>query len=321
VIAPGGGHEIQAGTGYGTSFLRPLAANAADRSQNRSVGAVFVQDRWQMSEALAVTGGSRFSYTAYLDDRVHVDPMVSVEYARNRTRFSGTASARTLTPGGDLLALSTIATAPALAVAAMEEALSAEKVVRYEVAVDRAFGSTTVRAYTFQENVDNPLSNTFSPGRALQIGNTAPVACRGLGLTVGRRFGEAFQGSVTYSGGSGWSRAGEPDPRPAPFNQADFHDLVARLDAQLACSDTRLVAFYRLNTLRRDDEIDAATNTRFDVQLSQGLPFLGGLTRADWDLLVGFRNLYYEPDEGAVLDEVTVADPPKTVLGGISVRF
>jgi len=57
------------------------------------------------------------------------------------------------------------------------------------------------------------------------------------------------------------------------------------------------------------------------VQLSQGLPFLGSLTRADWDFLVAVRNLFYETSEGALLDEVAVSNPPKRVLGGISVRF
>ena len=55
-------------------------------------------------------------------------------------------------------------------------------------------------------------------------------------------------------------------------------------------TDTRLIAFYRLNRLSPGAEGEAApaalTNTRFDVQLSQGLPFLGSLTRADWDFLV-----------------------------------
>ena len=42
---------------------------------------------------------------------------------------------------------------------------------------------------------------------------------------------------------------------------------------------------------------------------------------ADWDLLLSVRNLYYEADEGAMLDEVAVVNPPTRVLGGIAVRF
>ena len=81
-----------------------------------------------------------------------------------------------------------------------------------------------------------------------------------------------------------------------------------------------MVALYRLNQLS-GGEPAAAIARRFDVQLSQGLPFLGALTRADWDVLVAVRNLYYEPGEGAMLDEQAVSNPPKRVLGGIAVRF
>ena len=65
----------------------------------------------------------------------------------------------------------------------------------------------------------------------------------------------------------------------------------------------------------------ALNSARFDVQLRQGLPFLGSLTRADWEFLLAVRNLFYETTEGATLDEVAVLNPPKRVLGGISVRF
>ncbi len=57
------------------------------------------------------------------------------------------------------------------------------------------------------------------------------------------------------------------------------------------------------------------------MQLGQGLPFLQTLTRADWEVLVAFRNLFYEAAEGATLDELVVLHPPKRVMGGISVRF
>ncbi|MEE8218240.1 MAG: hypothetical protein V3S03_04675, partial [Vicinamibacteria bacterium] len=64
-----------------------------------------------------------------------------------------------------------------------------------------------------------------------------------------------------------------------------------------------------------------STTTRFDVQVTQGLPFLQPLTNADWDLLVAVSNLFYEASEGGFLDELAVQDPPTRVVGGISVRF
>jgi hypothetical protein len=108
------------------------------------------------------------------------------------------------------------------------------------------------------------------------------------------------------------------------YEDADFHDLVTRVETFIDSTDTRVIAFYRLNRLSPEadgQKANAVANTWFDVQLRQGLPFLGSLTRADWEFLLAVRNLFYEPTEGAVLDEVAVLNPPKRVLGGISVRF
>ena len=108
------------------------------------------------------------------------------------------------------------------------------------------------------------------------------------------------------------------------YGDAGFHDVVARLETLIDWSDTRLIAYCRLNTLNPEGTAPSGktmTNTRFDMQLSQGLPFLRPLTRADWEVLVAVRNMFYETSEGAMLDEVVVSNPPKRVLGGISVRF
>jgi hypothetical protein len=91
-------------------------------------------------------------------------------------------------------------------------------------------------------------------------------------------------------------------------------------------SDTRVAALYRLNSLSEDGPSVAgtsgsATSTRFDVQLVQGLPFLQPLTRADWEVLVAVRNMFYEASQAGFLDELAVQDPPTRVVGGISVRF
>jgi hypothetical protein len=109
------------------------------------------------------------------------------------------------------------------------------------------------------------------------------------------------------------------------FQRASFHDVVARLEAFLRLTDTRLVAFYRVNSLTPEAEgpagQQAVLNRRFDLQLTQGLPFLAEMTRADWELLVAYRNLLYEESEGAILDEVAVVNPPRRIMGGIAIRF
>lgn len=332
VTEPVEGHELQVGTGYGTRFVRPLLATEGDRLHDRSVGAVFAQDRWQMGDTVTANVGTRFSYIGFLDDAHHVDPSASLEIKRDdHTRLLASVATRTLAPGGDLLTLSTLANGPAFTYAEMDRGLRAERSVRVELAVAQEFGGhTTVRAHTFYENVRDQLANSFEVADAgavstLHILNAGSMEVRGMGLSLGHRFGRFVNGEVTYTYGRAWRavplesvEAFEAVPILA-FRDGDFHDVVARLETVITDTDTRVVALYRLNQLAGGEQ--TAIARRFDVQLSQGLPFLGALTRADWDVLVAVRNLYYEPGEGAMLDEQAVSNPPKRVLGGIAVRF
>lgn len=335
IIEPGGGHQIQAGSGYGTRLFQPLVSGDSDgRRDNRAVGAIFVQDRWQATENVAYTAGARFSYIGFLGDRNHVDPFAGFEVKTDdRSRVRGTVATRTIVPGGDLLTLSVMGSAPAMAFAVIDDTLRAERATHYELAVDQALGRSTVSARAFYEHVEDQLVNAFggpSEARTLHIVNGGALAARGMGLTVARRFGNGFSGSVSYTYGHSWRR--EPavveEAGAAPdlfaYEDADFHDVVTRVETFIDSTDTRVIAFYRLNRLSPEVEgqkANAVANTWFDVQLRQGLPFLGSLTRADWEFLLAVRNLFYEPTEGAVLDEVAVLNPPKRVLGGISVRF
>jgi hypothetical protein len=133
-------------------------------------------------------------------------------------------------------------------------------------------------------------------------------------------------GSVTYSFGR-TRRVGpflEETPATA-FESAAFHDVVARVETVIDWTDTRLAACYRFNTTADEgwgsSDSPKVTASRFDVQLTQGLPFLQPLTRADWELLVAVRNMFYEASQAAFLDELAVQEPPTRVVGGISVRF
>lgn len=99
--------------------------------------------------------------------------------------------------------------------------------------------------------------------------------------------------------------------------------IVTRLETFVDWSGTRLVAYYRVNSwsAENDPRNSPLLSQRFDVQLTQGLPFLRSMTRTEWEVMVAFRNMFYEAAEAGLLDEVAVANPPKRLVGGISVRF
>src|SRR5205807_2585318 len=118
----------------------------------------------------------------------------------------------------------------------------AERVTRYELAVDQELGAFSVEARTFQEGVRDRLVNQFEDSRAphaLRVSNGGALAARGMGLRVSRRFGDAIQGTMTYTYGRSWRR----DPAAvaatlAAGRPADFHDLAARVETVIEGTDT-----------------------------------------------------------------------------------
>jgi hypothetical protein len=331
VLEPGGGHEIETGAGYGAGYLRALLP-ATSPVGDRPVGAFFIKDRWRVGERLTTTFGTRYTYIGFLSDAHHADAIVQVELRGDPgTLVRGSVETRTLAPGGDLLTLSSVSASPAITWAYLDDGLRPSRTLRFELGVDHSFRSGGhVGAFAFREQTRDQLWTAFENGSALRVRNAGTVGVQGFGFTVRRGFGSVVTGSVTYTFG----RASRPSgpafgSRAAAlgFTEAEFHDLVARLETFIGWSETRVAAVCRVNALSEDEERTPSllegtpATTRFDVQVTQGLPFLQPLTRADWNLLVAVSNLFYETSEGGFLDELAVQDPPTRVVGGISVRF
>jgi hypothetical protein len=333
VVEPAEGHQLQAGAGYGTRFLQPGFASAGEgRLDNRTVGAVFVHERWQIDDRLAVEGGARYSYIGFVGDKSSFSPTVGVEFlAGRRTRLRGEFSSRTLTPGGDLLTLSTLQAAPAMAIALVGAEVRPERVQRQELGIEQGVGSSAaVGAYLFRESVDDRLINEMQPARGtLRILNGRGLVAQGGALSVSSRLGDFVKSSISYTYGRSSPSLNGAEPGFSAryvdwaLASADtsFHDVVARVETFVDWSGTRVIAYYRWNACQPDGPTSPLVSQRFDVRLQQGLPFLSGMTRADWEVLLAFRNMFYEASEAGLLDEVAVVNPPKRVVGGISVRF
>ncbi|HJS56924.1 MAG TPA: TonB-dependent receptor [Vicinamibacteria bacterium] len=335
VIGSADDHELRAGAGYGTRLVRPLTGVDELAPDGRAVGALFIEDRAAFGEHVSATAGLRQTYVGFVQDQNHLDPSLGLEFRtdNHRTRFHASAEERTVVPGGDLLTLSTMATAPAILYAAMPANLQVERVVRVQLGVDHSFDGTLVGLRAWDESIQDQLVNAFAGRgtlRQLRIFNAGATTARGFGADLSRGFGHAVRGSLAYSFGHVHREmpvAFVSGPSVASLPQGEFHDLVGRVEAAFDPTDTRIVALYRVNLMNaQGDDSTAALaepvrTTRFDVQVSQGLPFLGSVTRADWELVVAVRNMFYEPAEAGTLDELAVLAPPTRVLGGISVRF
>lgn len=326
LIDAGDTHEITVGSGYGSGVLRPAAVGERGRGSEGRVGALFVSDHLRLSRDWSATLGTRWTYIGFVQDDNHTQPEGSLSFARGPHRLTASARAHTLMPGGDLLTLSSLGTAPALAYAVLDNGLRPERVTRYELAYAAALGAVDFGARAFREGTRDRLDNLFEPGGGrLRIVNAEGVVVTGVALSMARRWGRHVNGSLGYTTGQARhaspARTGAGPERRRPNAQAQFHDVEARLETALAASGTRLMLYYRLGALDGDDDAGRALRTRFDVRLNQDLPFLTPLTRADWEVLLAVRNLFYEVGEGGLLDELTVQNPPTRVVGGISVRF
>ena len=332
-LTPGGGHEIQTGAGYGTRYLRPLVGEVQGAPlDTRSVGSIFVRDSWRIGQSWTASLGTRYSYVGFLRDGNDLDGLLALERAVGRHgRIHGSFAVKTLAPGGDLLTLSSLASAPVLSLAHLDDSLRSERTSRYELGFDHAVGQTTIGTFVFREGVHDQLVNLHGQraNDTLRIVNGGGLEVQAVGLTLTHRLGNALSGSLTYSYGRA-SREGIPVGLleeaagfGAAFREAGYHDVVARVETFIDVTDTRLTAYYRVNTLDPEGESGArpVTNRRFDIRLTQGLPFLQPLTRADWELLVAVRNLFYEDFEGGALDEIAALHAPKRFMGGFAVKF
>jgi hypothetical protein len=320
------GHSLSVGGGYGQRALRPAAPGLSDDEGSLwGVGAVVLEDRLTMGP-VALSGAGRFSYVGFLGRTGYFDPRAALEIADGPTRVTASVRRATLVPGGDLLTLSPFASDGSLSHALMDPALRAERRALYELAVERTIGRATVDARVFHETLDDPLVHAYQgagAARSLRIGNAADRSARGMAFGVSRSLGRVH-GSLRYSFGrtdAARSRASLDLAPAAPFASGDFHDVCARIETSIPRSDTRLSALYRISTLETGSERAAIVNSRFDVQLQQGLPLLRSLTRAEWELLVAYRNLFFDEGDAGTLDELLVLNAPHRVLGGIAVRF
>ena len=104
----------------------------------------------------------------------------------------------------------------------------------------------------------------------------------------------------------------------------DIHDLTTSLETDVPHTATRVFVLYKINNAfaRGDDPAHTALDYRFDVQVNQALPFMPFSSAARWEVLVGLRNLFRDPnDAGSLYDELLVVRPPKRVIGGLLIRF
>jgi hypothetical protein len=342
-----GRHVFDVGASYG--MLRN-AANPAGNTANfwsRSAGMVYGIDRWTITPFVSVSYGGSFSTYDYLPGVGYLSPRASVTFVPTKhVRIQTTVARNVVAPGSEefLQPLAEGLWVPAprsFVTLGGAEATPVERVQHYEVSVEHDLNARYMLAFrTFYQQVDDQQSMLFGswtplpvPGQQYAVAPVGDLSTRGWSIGLSNAISERFRGSIWYGlTESTWGAASAGDVVAVVALHGSragtterLHDLTTQLETEIPGSDTRVFVLYRINTgfARRvaTDSVRPGFDTRFDVQVTQRLPFLD-FTQAQWQVLFAVRNLFRETaGETSVYDELLIVRPPKRIVGGLMVRF
>lgn len=338
-------HRYTMGMSYGLQRYEGgnAMALAAVPDAARNVGSISAYDDWTVSRHLMVSGGATYAHHDYLQGPGLFSPRLSVTLSPTaKTRIRTSVSRHLSAPGGDEFVPPSRAefVPPQRTFSPLSnDGFRTQGVRHYEVAVERTLAHATLAARVFHQAVDNQLVTVFglrtpeSPESDLGhyfVGSAGNVAVDGWGLTFTHALSDHLRSSIDYSQSrAAWQQnaplgdrivLAEWVPSAVRPRHERIHDLTTSFEAESAPTATRLVVLYKWsNAFLAADQ--RAFDARFDVQISQSLPFMNFL-RAEWEALVAVRNVFRENiTDASIYDELLVARPPKRLVGGLTVRF
>ena len=322
------------------------AALAAATDGSRNVGEVYAVDRWALAPRVAIEYGGRYGRYDYLESRGLFSPRVGITIEPiDKTRVSAYVAQRMVAPGAEEFVASESPgpwlpperTFAPLGGLARGNTFSTERARYVDVVVEHEFDAPYVIGLRrFYQNVDDQLVTLFGlnvPGGPQSVGhyyvaNAGSLGADGWAVRLSTAPGKRITGSVDYSvTRAHWLSRGDMGaiaawaPSAIRSESEDLHDVTTSVSTEIPETATRVFVFYKINTgYTRSDQLRPGLDARFDLQVNQALPFDVGGTR--WEVLVGLRNLFRDPnDPASVYDELLVVKPPKRVVGGFLVRF
>lgn len=340
-------HALDVGASFALqSFTSETpAALISVAEQRRSAGTIHAFDTYRLHRRAAVTYGARYAWHDYLDRNALLSPTVAVSVSPlDKTWLRVAVTQQMLAPGAeefDARNVSAFSLPPqrTFTAATASGRLSAERTRHLEIGLERDVASFVLGVRHFQQRVDNQLVTMFGvgpQGLAPDLGhylvaNGGNFASRGWVVGINRHVGTRVVGGVEYTTATAeWAGGGERGailrlaPSAARLGNERMHDVTARITTEIPETATRVSAAYKVNTAfaRRSTALeDASADARFDIQISQRLPFLS-VSGADWELMVSVRNLFRDGmNVASVYDELLVVRPPKRVVGGVLVKF
>jgi hypothetical protein len=342
-----GAHAYEAGFSYGMQryFGANAEALAALRDGSRNAAAVYAYDTWRLTPRVRVGFGGEYASYDYLPQAALLSPRISVSVkpvdgdplllrATVAHRETAPGAVEFRVPDGDVWV------PPERTFSAVSAGgFRPERLDHVEVGAERQLSATTaVGVRVFRQRVQDQAVTVFgssiaqSPSQTghYYVGSAGDVEALGWGVTFTREVADGVRASLDYTqAATEWVGASLDRAVLARFAGSALragerlHDLTASIESVVPVTATRLFVVYKLNTAfssSADSDLPGP-GARFNVQISQSLPFLK-FTSARWEALVAVRNVFTEDVSNAsVYDELLVVRPPKRVLGGVTVKF
>lgn len=346
----GSSHSYRAGMSY--AMQRYFGGNAdalAAMADRRNAGEMYAFDRWTLNPRLDVSYGARYARYDYLAHETLFSPKASVTvtpFSEGALRLRGTLSRREIAPGAEEFLLPSVGMwsppGRTFSPASSRTGFRPEQINHVEVAAEQPIASEVVLGVrVFRQQVNDQLVTLFgvslpdTAGTSLghyYVGNAGDMEARGWGVSVSRDVTAGIHASVDYTQSDAqWLRpsAGtasvalvSPSVIRRQFEQ--LRDLTTSIESVVPGTETRVFVIYKINSgFTRPDAtaLRPQFGSRFDVEVSQALPFLN-FSSAQWEMIVAVRNLFHEDVlDASVYDELQVVRPPKHVVGGVTVRF
>jgi hypothetical protein len=344
-------HRYEMGISYSTQRYdsgNPLAPrDISDGSRN--AGAVYGFDTFTLTPALAVTYGGRLARYDYLENRNLLSPRVELTVTPTaHLRISAELSRRALAPGAEEFlppAENGIWMPPLRTFSSIDPSrpFEAERASQLSVAVERDIDNSTVSFSVFRQQVDDQLVTLFGaemPGAPSArighylVGTAGDAEALGCIAAFRTTLGGRVTGSVAYSVANARLSPVE-DVRylilltPSTVRTAvdRIQDVSTSFETNVPETSTRVIVLYRVGNgfarpgIGPDSSPRPGIDSRFDVQVRQSLPFMN-FTSAKWEMLVAVRNFFRETvGHESLYDELLVVNPPKRIVGGVTMRF
>jgi hypothetical protein len=334
----------QYSVGFSYSAQRVVTSTGVDRFglersefAGRAAGSIYGAGRVTVSPQLMIDYGGRYSHYDYMTDGLF-SPKVAVTLVPiSGLRIRAGASRRMLAPGAEefLEPLTPGFWVPPERTFVGFSPVVSERTTQYDVSVERDLAPGLVIGFrSFRQDTTNQQVAFFSVPTGQEhhygIANAGDLVARGWSVGVTHQLLAGVRGSVAYEvTDARWMPGARPGEDLLVLgvrrrDQERLHDVTTSVETDVPYTSTHVYLAYRLNTafITRDvSGLGAGLDSRFDLQVTQRLPFLD-FTSARWQVLLAVKNMFRDGSRDAsVYDELLVLKPPTRVLGGFVVKF